>query len=158
MSYHKAGKGPCDWKMLFVPSLTKCSWGQVHFMSDINKYVGLVQVGNSGSDKGIATLYLIAFKKYMAYVLSYWKGIYQYYVYCVYCAAAHIVMFKSRLVCLKWNQYCNCRWSQSLPFGSSWRMKAIDTGLMANFLKQSRCGSSYPLTCICTCYTENTQA
>lgn len=40
-------------------------------MSNTNKYVGLVQVGNSGSDKGIATLYLTAFKKHMTYVLSY---------------------------------------------------------------------------------------
>lgn len=40
-------------------------------MSNTNKYVGLVQVGNSGSDKGIATLYLTAFKKLMTYVLSY---------------------------------------------------------------------------------------
>lgn len=40
-------------------------------MSNTNKYVDLVQVGNSGSDKGIATLYLTAFKKLMTYVLSY---------------------------------------------------------------------------------------
>lgn len=97
MSYHQAGKRPWDWKVPFIPSLTKYSWGQVHFMSNTNKYVGLVQVGNSGSDKGIATLYLTAFKKLMTYVLSYWNGMYQYYIYCVYCAATHILIFKSRL-------------------------------------------------------------
>lgn len=97
MSYHQAGKGPWDWKVPFTRSLTKYSWGQVHFVSNTHKYVILVQVGNSGSDKGIATLYLTAFKQHIAYVLSYWNAMYQYYVFCVYCAAAHIVIFKSRL-------------------------------------------------------------
>ena len=34
----------------------------------------------------------------------------------------------------------------------------IGTGFMVNFLKQSRCGSPYPLPCIYTYYTENTEA
>lgn len=59
MSYHQAGKGPWDWKVPFVSSLTKYSWGQVHFMSNTNKYVDLDQVGNSGSDKGLHSTWLL---------------------------------------------------------------------------------------------------
>lgn len=84
MPYHQAGEGAQDWKVPFIPSLTKYSWGQDYFMYNTNKYVDLVQVGNSGSDKGIATLYLAAFKKHMTYVLSYWHGINQCYIYTVY--------------------------------------------------------------------------
>lgn len=84
MPYHQAGEGPQHWKVPFIPSLTKYSWGQDHFMYNTNKYIDLVQVGNSGGDKGVATLYLAAFQKHMTYVLSYWHGIYQYYIYTVY--------------------------------------------------------------------------
>jgi len=41
-------------------------------MSITNKYVGLVQVGNSGSDKGIVTLYLSGFKKHVCFELLQW--------------------------------------------------------------------------------------
>lgn len=84
MPYHQAGEGAQDWKAPFTLSLTKYSWGQGHFMSNTNKYVDLVQVGSSGGDRGIATLYLAAFKKHMTYVLSYWHGMYQNYIYIVY--------------------------------------------------------------------------
>lgn len=84
MPYHQAGEGAQGSNAPFIPSLTKYSWGQDYFMYNTNKYVDLVQVGNSGSDKATATLYLAAFKKHMTYVLSYWHGIYQYYIYTVY--------------------------------------------------------------------------
>lgn len=101
MPYHQAGEGPRDWKVPFIPSLTKRSWGQDHFMSNTNKYADVVQVGNSGGDKGIATLYLAAFKKHVTCVLSYWHGIYQYYMHTVY----SVLLFTYPCLNPGWDRY-----------------------------------------------------